>query len=240
MIPQAIGFFGWKRPEIAKKTLAALSRCPGIENWPLVAFLDKGAHPEVIEAVRGWKGSLLLDCVVSDEKLGCSGNLTRGIMELFNICSERFIVLEDDCYPAEDFIQYMETMLGDDDILTPETLISVAAYRPTDNRKTPFIGHYVNDFHCSSTPGFHCWGWGTWKSRMGHFHNALIPVRGDAYDDSWDVRLNRYAASNGMGCIIPRLCHVLNIGTLDWTHTAGEDLGKDEYAGSEDPAAIRR
>ena len=32
MRTQAIGFFGWKRPEIAKKTLTALARCPGIEN----------------------------------------------------------------------------------------------------------------------------------------------------------------------------------------------------------------
>lgn len=233
MIPQAIGFFGWKRPEIAKKTLAALSRCPGIENWPLVAFLDKGAHPEVIEAVRGWKGSLMLDCMVSDEKLGCSGNLTRGIMELFNICSERFIVLEDDCYPAEDFIQYMERFTFSEQ---DPTVMSFTAYRPTDHRKRA----WQSSIDTTWTPGFHCWGWGTWKSRMGHFHNALIPVRGDAYDDSWDVRLNRYAASKNMGCIIPRLCHVLNIGTQDCTHTAGEDLGKDEYAGSEDPKEIRK
>ena len=75
---------------------------------------------------------------------------------------------------------------------------------------------------------------------MGHFWNALLPVRGDAYDDSWDVRLNRYAASHGMGCIIPRQCHVLNIGTQDATHTQGEDLRRDEYAGSEDPATLRQ
>lgn len=238
MIPQAIGFFGWKRPEIAKKTLTALSRCPGIENWPLVAFLDKGAHPEVIEAVRGWKGSLLLDCMGSDEGLGCSGNLTRGIMELFNICSERFIVLEDDCYPAEDFIQYMERAIW---VEASTDVMSVAAYRPSEDRKKPWQTEATHiRGETKWTLGFHCWGWGTWKSRMGHFHNALIPVRGDAYDDSWDVRLNRYAASKNMGCIIPRLCHVLNIGTQDWTHTAGEDLGKDEYAGSEDPRAIRR
>ena len=43
MIPQAIGFFGWKRPQIAAKTLAALARCPGIERWPLIAFLDAGS-----------------------------------------------------------------------------------------------------------------------------------------------------------------------------------------------------
>ena len=31
MIPQAIGFFGWKRPQIAAGTLAALARCHGEE-----------------------------------------------------------------------------------------------------------------------------------------------------------------------------------------------------------------
>ena len=40
MIPQALGFFGWKRPQIAAKTLRGLARCPGIERWPLIAFLD--------------------------------------------------------------------------------------------------------------------------------------------------------------------------------------------------------
>ena len=45
MIPQAIGFFGWKRPQIAAKTLRALARCSGIERWPLIAFLDAGSDP---------------------------------------------------------------------------------------------------------------------------------------------------------------------------------------------------
>ena len=238
MIQQAIGFFGWKRPEIAKKTLSALARCPGIENWPLVAFLDNGHSPETAAAVAQWKASQLISIQYASEKLGCSGNLTRGIMWLFENCSERFIVLEDDCYPAEDFIQYMEqeldwhkvTEAGDS-----EEAISIAAYRPIESRSQEWRGGLV-----MFTPGFHCWGWGTWKSRMGHFWNALLPVRGDAYDDSWDVRLNRYAASHGMGCIIPRQCHVLNIGTQDATHTQGEDLRRDEYAGSEDPATLRQ
>ena len=74
---------------------------------------------------------------------------------------------------------------------------------------------------------------------MGHFWNALLPVRGDGHADSWDVRLNQYAADHGMGCIIPRLCHVINIGTQDATHTKGEDLRQDEYAGMEDVKTLR-
>ena len=235
MIQQAIGFFGWKRPEIAKKTLSALARCPGIENWPLVAFLDNGHSPETAAAVAQWKASRLISIQYASEKLGCSGNLTRGIMWLFENCSERFIVLEDDCYPAEDFIQYMEPMLEKWEN-KPMSMISVAAYRPTESRKQSWDSRLDTDW----TRGFHCWGWGTWKSRMGHFWNALLPVRGDAYDDSWDVRINRYAGSRNNGCIIPRQCHVLNIGTQDATHTQGEDLRRDEYAGSEDPATLRQ
>ena len=238
MIPQAIGFFGWKRPEIAKKTLTALARCPGIENWPLVAFLDNGHSPDTAAAVAQWKASPLIGIHYASEKLGCSGNLTRGICWLFENSEQRFIVLEDDCYPAEDFIQYMECglELGDTSAYERDT-ISIAAYRPTESRKSTLPG---GSSEGEWTPRFHCWGWGTWKSRMGHFWNALLPVRGDAYDDSWDVRIDRYAASHGMGCIIPRQCHVLNIGTQDATHTQGEDLRRDEYAGSEDPATLRR
>ena len=102
MTPQALGFFGWKRPQIAAKTLAALARCPGIERWPLIAFLDAGS---------------------------------------------------------------------------------------------------------------------------------------DAHDDSWDVRLCRHPEAR---CVVPRLCHTLNIGTIDWTHTPGEDLTPDEWAGSENPRDIRQ
>ena len=52
MTPQAIGFFGWKRPQIAAKTLAALARCPGIERWPLIAFLDAGSDPATTRAIE--------------------------------------------------------------------------------------------------------------------------------------------------------------------------------------------
>ena len=235
MIPQAIGFFGWKRPEIAKKTLDAISRCSGVENWPLVAFLDQGAAPEIIEAIRGWEASTLLDCRVSDSKLGCSGNLTGGIMELFALCSSRFIVLEDDCYPAEDFITYMDGYLSSEHEAN-HSIMSVTSYRPAWNRAR--FGTNIPEY--DTTPGFHCWGWGTWKSRMGHFHNALIPVRGDMPDDSWDTRLNNYAGHHGMVCLMPRLCRTLNIGTYDWTHTPGEDLTKEEWAGKQDPKEIRK
>ena len=234
MIPQAIGFFGWKRPEIAKKTLTALARCPGIENWPLVAFLDAGYAPETLSAVSAWQASELLSTNIAFTKLGCSGNLTRGIMFLFENCSERFIVLEDDCYPAEDFIQYMEGYLNHLQE-ADQRILSVASYRPTWHRQK----HGLVMPEYETTPGFHCWGWGTWKSRMGHFHNALLPVLGDSNDNSWDTRLNRYAAGNGMTCIIPRLCRCLNIGTQDWTHTAGEDLRKEEWSGTEEPTSIR-
>ena len=238
MIPQALGFFGWKRPEIAKKTLAALARCRGIERWPVIAYLDHRYDPETRRAIQQWKASELIADCASQERLGCSGNLTRGIMDLFETCSGRFIVLEDDCYPAEDFIEYMESELGCWEHVGSdcEYAISASAYRPIGDRKIPWV-HYLDS---KMTPGFHCWGWGTWKSRMGHFHNALIPVRGDAHADSWDVRLNQYAADHGMGCIIPRLCRVLNIGTQDATHTNGEDLRKDEWTGSEDPKEIRK
>ena len=238
MIPQALGFFGWKRPEIAKKTLAALARCRGIERWPVIAYLDHGYDPETRRAIQQWKASELIADCASQERLGCSGNLTRGIMNLFETCSGRFIVLEDDCYPAEGFIEYMEDHLeapGDQARHWTDTL-SIAAYHPSVLKSKKWAGW--ND-EWSWTPGFHCWGWGTWKSRMGHFHNALIPVRGDAHADSWDVRLNQYAADHGMGCIIPRLCRVLNIGTQDATHTKGEDLRKDEWTGGEDPKLIR-
>lgn len=38
----------------------------------------------------------------------------------------------------------------------------------------------------------------------------------------------------------PRLRHTLNIGTIDWTHTPGEDLTPEEWAGSENPRDIRQ
>ena len=41
-------------------------------------------------------------------------------------------------------------------------------------------------------------------------------------------------------CVVPRRCHTLNIGTIDWTHTPGEDLTPEEWAGSENPRDIRQ
>lgn len=226
MIHQAIGFFGWKRPKIAAKTLSGLARCRGIENWPLIAFLDAGSDPATTQAIEQWTASPLLGIRQSPDKLGCSGNLTRGIVDLFDLCSDRFIVLEDDVYPAEDFIEYMEDHL--DGYRTQRKHQSVSAYRPWSLRDSGESG---------STPGFHCWGWGTWADRRSFFESALLPVRGDAHDDSWDVRLCRHP---GARCVVPRRCHTLNIGTVDWTHTAGEDLSPEDWAGSERPCDIRQ
>ena len=226
MIPQAIGFFGWKRPQIAAKTLRALARCPGIERWPLIAFLDAGSDPATTKAIEHWTASPLLGIRQSPEPLGCSGNLTRGIMDLFDLCSDRFIVLEDDVYPAEDFIEHLDSFLFG---YQPNAEIqSVSAYCPVDLRRAGVHG---------PTPGFHCWGWGTWADRRPFFEQALLPVRGDAHDDSWDVRLCRHPEAR---CVVPRRCHTLNIGTVDWTHTPGEDLTPDEWAGSENPRDIRQ
>ena len=76
MIPQAIGFFGWKRPQVAAKTLRGLARCPGIERWPLIAFLDAGSDPATTKTIEQWTASPLLGIRQSAEQLGCSGNLT--------------------------------------------------------------------------------------------------------------------------------------------------------------------
>ena len=112
MIPQAIGFFGWKRPQVAAKTLRALARCPGIERWPLIAFLDAGSDPATTKAIEQWTASPLLGIRQSPDRLGCSGNLTRGILDLFDLCSDRFIALEDDVYPAEGFIDGLRVGLN--------------------------------------------------------------------------------------------------------------------------------
>ena len=225
MSTQAIGFFGWKRPQIAAKTLRGLARCHGIERWPLIAFLDAGSDPATTKAIEQWTASPLLGIRQSADKLGCSGNLTRGILDLFDLCSDRFIVLEDDVYPAEGFIDWMTERLS---IPHDKSVKSIAAYNPSENRKRGI---------CGDVPGFHCWGWGTWADRRPFFEQALLPVRGDAHDDSWDVRLYRHPEAR---CVVPRLCHTLNIGTIDWTHTPGEDLTPEEWAGSENPRDIRQ
>ena len=226
MIPQALGFFGWKRPQVAAKTLAALARCPGIERWPMIAFLDAGSDPETTKAIEQWTASPLLGIRQSADKLGCSGNLTRGIMGLFDLCSDRFIVLEDDVYPAEGFIRYLAGNLVS--FSQEHAIKSIAAYNPQGNRKRGTHG---------DIPGFHCWGWGTWADRRSFFEQALLPVRGDKHDDSWDVRLCRHPDAR---CVVPRRCHTLNIGTVDWTHTPGEDLSPEDWAGSERPCDIRQ
>ena len=149
MIPQALGFFGWKRPQVAAKTLRGLARCHGIERWPLIAFLDAGSDPATTKAIEQWTASPLLGIRQSADKLGCSGNLTRGIMDLFDLCSDRFIVLEDDVYPAEGFIDGLR--VGLNRFQSAHTIKSIAAYNPSENRKRGI---------CGDVPGFHCWGLG--------------------------------------------------------------------------------
>ena len=75
MIPQALGFFGWKRPQVAAKTLRGLARCPGIERWPLIAFLDACVSPNVVPPDRA-------------ALISASASTTLGVLTS-NPCTER-------------------------------------------------------------------------------------------------------------------------------------------------------
>lgn len=167
----------------------------------------------------------------SEINLGCRAGVEHGIDWFFRENS-RGIILEDDCWPADNFFRFLEHML---DVYEDDRSIGhIAANRPT------FLPPVGKAF-LVNTPLI--WGWATWANRWeaGRYSDIdpakldlpAVPVRGfhrrwssliqqvlesriDTWDYLWAYRLWRQEAQS----VLPPQNLVVNKGFgKDSTHT---------------------
>lgn len=198
----------WRRVDIARNTLHALSQCPGIGDYRLLVHLDGNGATEMPDLFSG-VSFMPVTVFRSPTQLGCNES-TKRILSVAFEHADYVIHDEEDVMLAPDALHYFEWAKQ---FQSDPEVLSVAAWRHDAGwlaEHGPFpdgqqIETKVSKFRC-----FHCWGWATWKDR---WEKILANWTGN--DDqtlSWDVAVEAFRAREKMYEIIPHVSRAFNIG----------------------------
>lgn len=166
------GVFTYKRSAHTRKVLSALA-----DNYvlPSKLYLFHDGLKDGEDSTEWHKVQELLDSVdwcekeiiVSDFNKGLAESIMTGVSYMFEEC-DSVIVLEDDCLPARNFMQYMNQCL--------------AKYHPLKSAYAVSGYGWPIAFPKSESDVYACgrissWGWGTWKDRWEKFHRDYTLLR---------------------------------------------------------------
>lgn len=168
MIYAPIALFVYNRLDHLRVTVESLKRNKLSKFSDLIIFSDGpklGDEFSVLE-VRNYlktiKGFNSIEIVEQNENLGLAESIITGVSMILSH-SENIIVLEDDIYTSEYFLDYMNSALQ---IYKNEKKVyHISGYLPD-------IGLSFNE-HVFLKPAS-CWGWATWKDRWTHFSNDSV------------------------------------------------------------------
>lgn len=120
-------------------------------------------------------------CLFSEKNLGCKGNITTAISEVFKE-DDRVIVVEDDIVAPPSFFYFMEYTLD-----KYKDNVEIASV--TGNNYTPIS--VQEDYFFSRNAG-HIWGWGTWKRAWEHF-NVDLPELMNVFSNHFrDIKIDSF------------------------------------------------
>lgn len=245
-----LAVFTFNRPEHARRSLAALAACRGLERCRPVIFCDAAARPEQEQAVeanrreaREWAARLGARVVEREANLGLAASIAGGVGEL---CAEhgRVIVVEDDLVVSPDFLAYM--LDGLDRYQDRPEVMQISGFM----FNLP-LAHKPDTFFLPLTT---TWGWATWRRAWESFdprppeadrlladpdfrrgfdldgayaYSEMLRARLAGRNDSWGI-LWWLAVHRAGGLVLyPRDSLVYNCG-LDntGTHCGADDLGQ--------------
>ncbi|MEL4306294.1 glycosyltransferase family 2 protein [Methanococcoides sp. LMO-2] len=161
-----IALFVYNRRNHTRRTLESLVTNPGFTESLLYVFCDGAKSEKDLDSVRSTRElihSYELENVTIIEN-ECNKGLARSLVDGINYVlqkHDRIIVLEDDCYPSQDFLQFMNICL--DNYESDERIMNVSGYAP------PIMipDDYTYDIYFSYR--FSSWGWGTWRRAWKYY-----------------------------------------------------------------------
>lgn len=187
----------FNRPDYTRQCLDHLSRCVGIENYTLLAYVEPG-NEEVISLLRNFS-ACQSEVTVHPHRFGCNRNTKETLFRGFER-SDYVIHLEDDVLFAPDTLLYFEWARQFHD----SNLLSISAYhRSTEPADPHLILHRL--WFCP-------WGWATWKNRWETIQDHVT------WDPpSWDCHFARQKAWP-ISELHPAWSRSQNIGALSGIH----------------------
>lgn len=152
----AIVMFVYNRP---KHTLKVLEGLKGNNITNLTVFSDGPRKSEDISGVTEVRKIVdsIKWCNVSkiyrDGNIGLSESVIQGVNYIFDKGYERVVVLEDDCIPNNNFINFMEKAF--DKYEHNDEVFHISGFGLPIKKHTK-SDNFLSPYPCS-------WGWGTWK-----------------------------------------------------------------------------
>ena len=232
MSEPAIALFTYNRPQKTDIVLSHLKR-QGIGR--IYIFCDGPKDKKDINLISQ-NHSIIYNfehfdkhITISSTNLGLANSLIKGISNVLQK-ENSVIVLEDDCVPLPNMINFCKSNL--EHWQSDKDIFSISAY------------HFITDWNLLSnfeydvflSQRFLCWGWATWKDRWNHILAQLEKKKNPYHSfrdipetagpdlpfhafnlekgltDTWAVPLALICLKNGYRHVMPRYPLVQNIG----------------------------
>ena len=159
-----IAVFAYNRSQHLQQVLAGLQKNRNVEK--LYLFQDGlkcEAHRKEWEKVKEVIKNIAwceVQCSFAEENRGLAYSIVEGINRVLEE-NDTVIVLEDDCVPAPDFIDFMEQCF--EKYQNSKRIYSVSGY------SYPFHIRESSESDVYFCGRISSWGWGTWKDRWENY-----------------------------------------------------------------------
>lgn len=175
-----IALFVYDRPEHTMQSLDALKK-NNINK--LYIFADGPKRNSSLEKINQVKDIIKsmdwceTEIIENEKNKGLANSIVDGVNHVLQK-HERIIVLEDDCVPSEDFVDFMNACFNKYE--KNDQVMSVTGYAPPINVPVDYPYDIYFSYRSSS------WGWGTWKRAWKHYNRN--PEILQEIDSSRDLR----------------------------------------------------
>jgi len=166
-----VALFCFKRPDLTREVFKAIR---DYKPSTLHVFLD-AARPDVIgesdlveevkEIFRNSEKAFPIVYHFANVNLGIQNSFHQGLLAM-SMAHEKFIVLEDDCLPNEDFFDFMSDCLHYFDS-HPEIGMVQGLNLNSFTRSLNSRGYFSSRMKI--------WGWGTWREHVAGFDPSAKP-----------------------------------------------------------------
>jgi len=218
---------------------------------------DVAAVAEVSRALHRHLGRRVVEQQVSSTNLGCARAVAEGLKWFFGQVSEG-IVLEDDCLPTREFVDFCR--LGLDAYREDESVGAICGV----NYAPPSV---MNGVPWARSRFFLLWGWAAWRRSLTGFsiHQSrwldtfrhtmewqqmssieridwirMFSVGGRQEPHTWDYQFLLHQWANGREAVLPRIPLVENTGFTIGTHSTGAPPGFYYVSDPTDRKAVLR
>lgn len=201
----------YNRPEYLRQTLAALSRCDGIEDCRVAVILDPcDETPEQAAIAAGYE---FKPCVLS-RRAGCNAAIRTAFEYGFDRMGSEFHVhFEDDTVPCRDTLRWLAW--ARDRYCDEPGVMNVSGYQRLSNGSLS---------QCGLRRWFTPWCWATWRDRW-----LGLSAGWSRHDDvSWDVVVNHVLRA-GRYEAFPAVSRIQNIGGEKGTHVPSPEWHREHH-----------